>query len=412
MGLATAFYLRRLGVAATIYERGTLGNEQSTRALGYVRCQGRHKAEIALAVAANKMWPGLSGELQADLEYVREGNLVVAETEADEARLFRSAAAARTHGLSTRQVDAAEIKRISPRLTGPWRSGIFTAEDGHAAPAKATDAFAQAARRNGATIKTGLGVRRIAVEDGRAVGVVTDAGLERADAVLSVAGVSTNFLLRPLGWNLPIQTVRSSNAETVPQTPFTRTGVWTPYVSMRPRLDGSFAFGTGYRGTRLDHDVGAGTLSHLNHFLPLYIRNPRRPRMRFNRDFADSVRRRLSVRAASAPMAEPVVNEGLARERLVWAERFFPHLKPLALARVWSGRIDVTPDMIPVIGALDAPKGVYVAAGFCAHGLAISPVVGKSLAELIVTGRSEADLRPFRPERFREGDFADDPTAL
>jgi glycine/D-amino acid oxidase-like deaminating enzyme len=401
-----------MGAAVTLFERGELGQEQSSRALGYVRCQGRHRAEIALAVAANKMWPGLSGELQADLEYVREGNLVVAETEADEARLLRSAEAARAHGLSTRAVDRVEIARISPRLAGPWRSGIFTAEDGHTAPAKATDAFGQAARRNGTEIKTGVGVRAIILRDGRASGVATDAGVHEADAVLSVAGVSTNFLLQPLGWNLPIQTVRSSNAETVPQAPFTRTGVWTPYVSMRPRLDGSFAFGTGYRGTRLDHDVGAGTLAHLRRFLPLYVRNPRRPRMRFNRDFADSVRRRLSVRAATTPMPEPVVNEGLARERLVWAERFFPHLKPLALARAWSGRIDVTPDMIPVIGALGRPAGVYVAAGFCAHGLAISPVVGKSLAEMIVTGRSAADLRPFRPERFREGDFADDPTAL
>ena len=68
--------------------------------------------------------------------------------------------------------------------------------------------------------------------------------------------------------------------------------------------------------------------------------------------------------------------------------------------------------MIPIIGAIEEPTGVYVAAGFCAHGLAISPVVGKSLAELIATGRCEADLRPFRPQRFREGDFADDPTAL
>ena len=411
MGCAAAYYLRRLGVAVTLFERGEIGTEQSSRALGYVRCQGRHRAELPLSVLANRMWETLSGELGADIDYVRQGNLVVAETEADEERLRRSREAARAHGLSTRTVDKDEIARLSPMLHGPWRSGIFTAEDGHVSPQKATQAFAAAARRAGADLRTHAGVRGIAVAGGHVTGVHAAGGFHAADAVLCVAGVSTNGLLRPLGAALPIQIVRSSNLETTVKPPFTRTGVWTPYISMRPRLDGSFALGTGYRGSPPDHDLGAATFANLGYFLPRYLRNPRRPTLRLNRDLPDSLLRRFSARAGARPMPDPVINEGQISERLVWVQKFFPHLAPLGVDRSWACRIDVTPDLVPAIGPW-GPDGLFTAVGFCAHGLALAPIVGRTLAELIATGRSEVDLRALRPSRFRENDLQDDPVAL
>jgi len=411
MGCSAAYYLRRLGIFVTLFERGEIGTEQSSRALGYIRCQGRHRAELPLSVLANRMWETLSSELQADVEYVRQGNLVVAETEADEERLRKSCEAARANGLSTRAVDRAEIARISPKLHGPWRSGIFTEEDGHASPVKATLAFAAAAQRLGAELRTSAGVRGIAVAGGRAAGIWTADGVFAADAVLCVAGISTNFFLRPLGAALPIQVVRSSNLETVVKEPFTRTGVWTPYISMRPRLDGSFAFGTGYRGSPPDHDLGAPTFGSLGYFLPRYMRNPRRPRLRFNRDFSDSIHRRFSKGAATTPMRDPVINRPQIAERLTWAQKFFPHLVPLDAARTWACRIDVTPDLVPAIGPW-GPPGLFTAVGFCAHGLALAPIVGKTLAELIATGRSDVDLRALRPGRFRENDLQEDPVAL
>lgn len=412
MGSAAAYYLRRLGIGAVVLERGALGTEQSSRALGFVRCQGRHRAEIDLAVHANRMWPGLAGELQADLEYVREGNLVVAETAADEDRLRRSGAAARAAGLSTRVVSRAEIAHISPRLAGPWRSGIFTAEDGHASPVKATRAFAAAAERLGAEFRPDTPARAIEVVDGRVAGVRTASGLIAADAVLCAAGVSTNFLLRHLGLALPIQIVRSSNVESEPVAPFTRIGVWSPYIAMRPRLDGMFSFGTGYRGLPPDHDLGAVSLNHLGWFLPRFLANPRRPRLRLNRDTLDNLGRALAARAAMRPMPEPIVNEDMIAERLRWAGTLFPHVGGFRRAHAWAGRIDATPDLIPIIGPFEKVKGLFVAAGFCAHGLALAPIVGQTLAELMARGTSEIDLRAFRPERFRGPVLDEDPAAL
>ena len=82
----------------------------------------------------------------------------------------------------------------------------------------------------------------------------------------------------------------------------------------------------------------------------------------------------------------------------------FPHLSGIGLARSWAGRIDLTPDVIPIIDRPDPDNGLYVATGFSGHGFALGPSIGKQLAEWIADGRTSLDLKPFRLSRFAEGD--------
>ena len=67
------------------------------------------------------------------------------------------------------------------------------------------------------------------------------------------------------------------------------------------------------------------------------------------------------------------------------------------MTRSWVGLEALTPDEIPVIDLVD---GVFVAAGFCGHGFAIGPVVGRLLAEWLAGGKPSMDLSAFRLGRF------------
>src|SRR5215470_10914018 len=81
-GAASAYYLSRRGVRVVLLERGEVAAEQSSRAWGFVRKQGRHPAEVPLAKLASQMWEGLGTELGADVEFVRGGILALAESRA------------------------------------------------------------------------------------------------------------------------------------------------------------------------------------------------------------------------------------------------------------------------------------------------------------------------------------------
>ena len=92
---------------------------------------------------------------------------------------------------------------------------------------------------------------------------------------------------------------------------------------------------------------------------------------------------------------------------LAWmAERAairFPSLRTASLATVITGLYEVTPDHLPVVGAVPGLDGFFVAAGFNGHGIMHGPAAARALAELIVQGHADAlDLDRLRPDRFED----------
>jgi len=65
--------------------------------------------------------------------------------------------------------------------------------------------------------------------------------------------------------------------------------------------------------------------------------------------------------------------------------------------------IDVLPDGIPVLDAPSHTKGLLIATGFCGHGFAMGPIVGRLMAEWIDVGQPSLDLTAFRLQRFFDG---------
>lgn len=81
----------------------------------------------------------------------------------------------------------------------------------------------------------------------------------------------------------------------------------------------------------------------------------------------------------------------------------FPAFRNLAVTQHWAGMIDVTPDVVPVISAVDHVPGLVIATGFSGHGFGIGPAAGRLAAE-IATGRQPiVDPSPFRYSRFTDG---------
>jgi len=62
---------------------------------------------------------------------------------------------------------------------------------------------------------------------------------------------------------------------------------------------------------------------------------------------------------------------------------------------------DNTPDDDFIMDKLPDAPNAYVAAGFSGHGFKFAPIVGKSMAELMVGGKSDLNLHRFRLARFK-----------
>ena len=280
VGCSTALWLAERGAKVVVLERGQVASEQSSRAWGLVRQQGRHAAEIPLAQAANRIWHQLTERLGAvATEFEVAGILMVAETDEDDARVSAGLADAAAHGLDARRVGADEIRALVPQLHGNWRAGLHTPGDAYAEPAVASRSIAREAVRLGVEIIERAPVHGLKTVNGRIVGVTTGDGDVEAGAVLLAAGIGTAYLARQAGIDLPIQAIRSSVGCTTTADGFTRIAVWGPQVAYRPRRDGSFVIGNGYRGQGADYDLSVESLRGLRHFLPAYGRNWRQLRL-------------------------------------------------------------------------------------------------------------------------------------
>ena len=270
VGSAAAYYLAQRGVRVAVVERGTVHGEQSRKNWGFVRQQGRDPHEVPLMMEGNRIWRGLEQELGADLEWVQGGNLALAADPARMALFEQWLSVARQFGLDTRLLRAHDLPAVVPGLGGHWVGGMYTASDGHADPAKATDALARAAVAHGAAIHLGCAVEAIVVRDGAVSAVVTERGEIQTSWVVCAAGAWSSRLARPLGLALPQRWVRGTVASTTPALPVTACAVWGPGVAFRQRRDGSFNIAA---GGALDHDVTLDSLRQIRFFLPNYWKN-------------------------------------------------------------------------------------------------------------------------------------------
>ncbi len=77
----------------------------------------------------------------------------------------------------------------------------------------------------------------------------------------------------------------------------------------------------------------------------------------------------------------------------------FPAIRGARIMRCWAGIVGRMADDIPVIGASTA-EGAFHAFGFSAHGFALSPIVGRIIADLDTKGTTNLPIDAFSVERF------------
>src|ERR1035437_2879493 len=176
IGGACAYNLARAGLSVTLLEKNEIASAASGGSAGGVRQQNRALPELPLAMAANLIWKTLEQELDADLEYRRHGHINMAEREEQIPILEASVKRQKAMGLDIQLVYGTELRDLVPAAGPQMLAGSYSPGDGFANPILVTRAFAAAARRHGAKIRTRTTVRAIRRENDRIIGVESSGG--------------------------------------------------------------------------------------------------------------------------------------------------------------------------------------------------------------------------------------------
>ncbi len=355
-GASTALHLARRGLSVVVLDKGLAGTQASGVNFGGVRQNGRHLAEIPLAMRSRALWdrfPELIGE---DVEFRVTGHLRMGRTEDDVTVLETFSREVGKLGLPTTMLRGNALRERWPWLGTPVVAGCFCPNDGHANPRLLGPGFARAARKAGADVREGeeaLGLER----DPRGFRVTTRSGLEVQSRVLvNAAGAWGAAIAARFGETVPMHAIAPQMIVTEP----------APH-----RIEPVLGI------------VGGA----------IYLRQIERGNVIFGGGdgIADTTRTRSTV------LPEATIGAAAVAHALI------PHLRHLTIIRVWTGIEGETEDLIPVLGPSGTTPGLFHAFGFSRHGFLLGPVVGLVMSELILDGATPSPIAPFSIERFAVG---------
>jgi sarcosine oxidase, subunit beta len=350
MGLSAAWHVRRADPVArvVVLERAQVGAGASGASAAGVRAMGRDPAERALALAALARWPELDRELEAPTGYRRGGGLRVALDERTWRDVPAWVADQRADGVPVETAEAAVVRRLAPGIAASAAGGVVCAIDGQAEAAATVSAFASAARRAGARLEEGVGDTALVLERGRVVAVARPDGTrEPCDVAIVAAGTWSASLLARVGARLPFGTraLQMLLTEPAPGALAPVLGAFDRKLSLKQLAGGAYLIGGGWAARVPDEAANVWEV------------------------LEESVLGSLAV-----------------------AREVYPPVASAKVVRAWAGLEAFTPDDLPVLGPVPGVEGVLVAAGFCGHGFALSPMIGDVLARLALGRDARAEL--------------------
>ncbi len=406
VGVSTAWFLAKQGVSVALCEKGHIAGEQSGRNWGWVRIQGRDTREIPMMQESLRIWSGLKDEIGEDVGFTRGGCFFTANSEKQLEALGAWLDTSAEFGIDSRLLSKAELKKHIIGAAIDWSGALYTETDGRAEPQKAAPAIARAAVRSGATILTACAVRGIETTGGRVSSVVTEHGTIKTSLVLCAAGAWTSLFCRSLGIDVPQLKVRGTVARTAPAENVLNGNVFDDRLGIRRRQDGGYSIA---HGSVLEHLVTPSSFRYFPKFTAALRQELKILRISVGREFVEEWRtpKTWPLDKPSPFEATRVLNPKPSKRVLRGIRRnldtIFPALAATPIVESWAGMIESSPDVVPIIDAIDSLPGFHLATGFSGHGFGIGPGAGKVVAALLTDEDPGIDLAPLRLSRFFDG---------
>jgi len=406
IGACTALFLAKKGVSVVLFEKGTAGEEQSTRNLGWVRKMGRDPREIPLMLRSMQNWDELERTIEAATGFHRCGITYFLAAESDAARYQPWLKAVAEFGLDTRMLNAAEASRLAPNAAHPIAGALHTPSDGCAEPHIVTMSILHGARKFGAKVVQACAVRGLETSGGKVSEVVTEKGRTRCNAVVLAGGSWSTFFCRSLGIYLPQLKLQSQFARTRPITGGPTGCGSGPGYAYRQRLDGGYGL---YIRSQYPVQITPDSFRFARQYLPTLRHEWRNLKYGIGRQTWNELlipsKWDLDKRTVFEDVRtlRPVGNGKIVARGIANIRKAYPGMSEIVINENVSGWLDVSPDAIPVISGVDRLPGFFIASSFSGHGFGIAPGAGELMAQIVMGETPFTDITPFRHSRFIDG---------
>ncbi len=348
VGTPTAYFLSKAGLnVLAVDELSASGQGQNKSAIGGVRATHSDPAKIQICLKSIDIFSNWKKKTGTHIGWKKGGYCFPAYREKEENILKSILPIQKKHGLKIDWFDSEKIKKVVTGINeNELIGGTFSPNDGQVSPLLASESFTNETMKLGAEFRynetvTGLLTNKDK-SDLTVIGVKTNKGEYKADAIVNAAGAHASAICKMAGLDIPVSPDSHEAGITAPVKQFLDPLV----VDIRPGAEGrtaNFYFGQNSEGPIIFC------------YTPIKI-------------FPGEDRRCTSE--FMPIMARRLVN-------------LIPRLKNLTIRRLWRGLYPMTPDGVAVVGKPSSVEGLYLGVGMCGQGLMMGPGVGFNLANLI-----------------------------
>ncbi|HEY5190252.1 MAG TPA: FAD-dependent oxidoreductase [Solirubrobacteraceae bacterium] len=375
-GASIAYHLAQRGERdVVVLDRNELTSGSTFHSAGLV---GQLRGSVSVT---RMMMDSVELYRRLDCGWVECGGLRLAGTPEREQEVMRQVAWAKTFGLPLELLSPREAQELFPLMvTDGVRCASYLPTDGYLDPSLLTYALIEGAREGGHQIFTHARVDEIVVAGGRVTGVRTQWGEIEADVVVNAGGMFAAELGRMAGVRIPV--IPFAHEYLVTQ-PFRDRGVGADIVHLPTLRDPDLLI--------YFREEGAGLVmgGYERASAPWAL----------DEHLVDRIPSDFNGRLLEEdwPRFEEIATNSARR---------VPAMEDVKVTRLINGPEAFTPDNEFCLGETEV-GGFFVAAGFCAHGLAGAGGIGKVMADWILAGEPPLDVWEMDIRRFGgwEGPF-------
>ncbi len=366
IGSSILYHLSKRKIQAVLLEKAGLISGASGACDGLIFLQSKKPGpHLRLAQEGTKRFSNLKDELHFEIEYRNSGGMIVIENDHELKVIERFVAKQRKIGLDISLLDIDQAREKEPSLSEKIFGSTFSPSDGKVNPLLLTHAFIRSAKKLGARVFTENEVTGIVLESHQVRSVKTGKGEIETTTIVNAAGAYAPEIGKLVHLDIPIKPRRGQLLVTEPMPPVLNRGVLSAkYIAAK--FDPALAETEG-EGISIDQTSSGN-----------FLLGSTREFVGFDTQTTHQAMTNIATQAM----------------------HIIPQLKDTHIIRAFAGLRPYTPDGMPILGNVDGVEGFIVAAGHEGDGVALSPITGEVIAELIDTNTTPISLNEFRLERF------------
>jgi glycine/D-amino acid oxidase-like deaminating enzyme len=363
IGTSIAYRLSKRGRKVILVDRGTIASGASGACDKAVFLQSKKPGiHLELAKLSMAIYDDLEEELGIPFEFKKSGGMIAIESPQHVDFMESFVLRQQEAGISVHLLDGKEAREIQPSLSEHIVGATWSEEDAEVNPLLLCHAFATASTRFGTEVLRNTEVIGIKTKYGKISEVITNTGRIATEIVINAAGPMAPAIGQMVGQDIPIKPRRGIILISEKLPPKVRGNLLcAQYISLKhntnaqtddsPEMD-ILQYGVGLSMGQTD----SGNL----------LIGGSREFVGFDRNIHPKMLGVISKHAA----------------------RIVPFVNNIRIIRSMVGFRPYTGDGLPIICEAPDLKGFFIAAGHEGDGVALSPITGHLVANLI-SGESE-----------------------